>query len=160
MKHIIYSVLLLFAGVSAFAQENAPVALDNQNAPEMTFDQKYLKNNQFVYDYGTIDKGANGQCYFVFTNTGKEPLVIEKATSSCGCTVPNPPKYPILPGQRDSISVKYDTKRLGGINKNINIVSNAHNSPVVLRITGNVVEAAPAIPENNSGNSPMIKREE
>ncbi|MCL2510738.1 MAG: DUF1573 domain-containing protein [Bacteroidales bacterium] len=159
MKHIIFSVVLLFAGVSAFAQENAPAG-DNPNAPIMTFDQKHKKNNQFVYDYGTIEKGANGQCYFVFTNTGKEPLVIEKATSSCGCTVPNPPKYPILPGQTDSIAVKYDTKRVGGINKTINIVSNASNSPMSLRISGNVVESTPAIPENNTSNPLMIKREE
>jgi hypothetical protein len=160
MKHIIYSVVLLFAGLSASAQENAPVVADNPNAPVMTFDKKYMKNNQIVYDYGTVDKGANGQCYFIFVNTGKEPLVIEKASSSCGCTVPNPPMYPILPGQKDSISVKYDTKRLGGINKTINVVSNASNSPVALRITGNVVEASPAIPENNTGSSLMIKKEE
>jgi hypothetical protein len=159
MKHIIYSIVLLFAGLSAFAQENTSVAGDNQNAPVMTFDQKYMKNNRFVYDYGTIEKGADGQCYFVFTNTGKEPLIIEKASSSCGCTVPNPPKYPILPGQKDSISVKYDTKRLGGINKTINVVSNAFNSPIALHITGNIVEASPAIPENNTG-SPMIKKDE
>ncbi|MCL2040645.1 MAG: DUF1573 domain-containing protein [Bacteroidales bacterium] len=159
MKRIICSVLLLFVGFSLYAQEN-PVSGDNHNAPVMTFDQKYLKNNRFVYDYGTIEKGANGQCYFVFTNTGQEPLIIEKASSSCGCTVPNPPKYPILPGQKDSISVKYDTKRLGGINKTINVVSNASNSPVALYINGNVVEAAPAIPENNTGGSLMIRKEE
>jgi len=159
MKQFIFSVVLLFAGVTAFAQEDA-TAGDNPNAPVMTFDQQYMKNNRIVYNYGTIEKGANGQCYFVFTNTGKEPLVIEKASSSCGCTVPNPPKYPILPGQKDSISVKYDTKRIGGINKTINVVSNASNSPVALQISGNVVEAAPAIPENNTGNSLMIKREE
>ena len=160
MKHIIYTIVLFFAGFSALAQEAAPVVADNPNAPVMTFDQKYMKNNQFVYDYGTIEKGADGQCYFVFTNTGKEPLIIEKASSSCGCTVPNPPKYPILPGQTDSIAVKYDTKRLGGINKTINVVSNASNSPVVLRIAGNIVETTPAIPENNTGNSLMINKEE
>ena len=158
MKQIIFSIALLIAGVTAFAQENAPAG-DNPNAPVMTFDQKYMKNNRFVYDYGTIEKGADGQCYFVFTNTGKEPLIIEKASSSCGCTVPNPPKYPILPGQTDSIAVKYDTKRLGGINKTINVVSNALNSPVTLQITGNIVENSPAIPENNNG-SLMIKKEE
>jgi hypothetical protein len=159
MKHIIYSVVLLFAGLSAYAQENTPVA-DNQNAPVMTFDQKYMKNNRLVYDYGAVEKGADGQCYFVFTNTGKEPLVIEKASSSCGCTVPNPPKYPILPGQTDSISVKYDTKRLGGINKTINVVSNASNSPVSLYISGNVVEASPAIPEKNTGSLMINKKDE
>ena len=159
MKQIIFTATLICIGFFAFAQEN-PNNGDNKNAPMMTFDQKYMKNNRLVYDYGTIEKGANGQCYFVFTNTGKEPLIIEKASSSCGCTVPNPPMYPILPGQRDSISVKYDTKRMGGINKTINVVSNASNSPVSLYITGNIVEASPALPENNTGSSLMIKKEE
>lgn len=159
MKHIICTVLLCCVGYAVSAQENVS-NVNNPNAPVMTFDQKYLKNNRFVYDYGTIEKESNGQCYFVFTNTGKEPLIIEKASSSCGCTVPNPPKYPILPGQKDSISVKYDTKRLGGINKTINVVSNASNSPVALYITGNIVEASPAIPENNNGSSLMMKKEE
>jgi len=159
MKQIICTILLTFVGFSVYAQEN-PVGDENSNAPVMTFDQKYLKNNRFVYDYGTIEKGADGQCYFVFTNTGQEPLIIEKASSSCGCTVPNPPKYPILPGQTDSISVKYDTKRLGGINKTINVVSNASNSPVSLYISGNVVDASPALPENNTGSSLMMRKEE
>lgn len=158
MKNIIYTVLLMLAVFAVSAQDT--VNSDSQNAPVMTFDQKYIKNNRIVYDYGTIEKGANGQCYFVFTNTGKEPLIIEKASSSCGCTVPNPPMYPILSGQKDSISVKYDTKRMGGINKTINVVSNASNSPVALHINGNIVEVSPAIPENNTVNSLMIRKEE
>jgi hypothetical protein len=158
MKQIICSLLLIFVGFSAFSQESSGNGA-NKNTPIMTFDQKYLKNNRFVYDYGTIVKGADGQCYFVFTNTGKEPLIIEKASSSCGCTVPNPPRYPILSGQKDSISVRYDTNRMGGINKTITVTSNASNSPVTLHITGNIVEASPAIPENNTGNSLMIRKE-
>ena len=159
MKQVICSIMMIFVGFSAMAQENTDNG-ENKNAPMMTVDQKHLKNNRFVHDYGTIEKGADGQCYFVFTNTGNEPLIIEKATSSCGCTVPNPPRYPILTGQKDSISVKYDTKRLGGINKTITVTSNASNSPVTLQITGNVVESSPALPENNTGNSLMIKKEE
>ncbi|MDR0363611.1 MAG: DUF1573 domain-containing protein [Bacteroidales bacterium] len=159
MKKIASILLVMILACGVFAQEKTS-AVDNKNAPVMTFDARYVKNDRMVHDYGTVEKGGDGQCYFAFTNTGKEPIIIEKATSSCGCTVPNPPIYPILPGQRDSISVKYDTKKVGAINKTINVLSNAANSPVILYISGNVVniEASSAIPENKSGNNSVMKQ--
>jgi hypothetical protein len=36
--------------------------------------------------------------HFTFTNTGETPLLIEKATATCGCTVPKWPKDPIPAG--------------------------------------------------------------
>ncbi|MDR0363947.1 MAG: DUF1573 domain-containing protein [Bacteroidales bacterium] len=131
---------LLFAilcGMSAiYAQDNQV----NKNAPQITFDDRFITPEGIIYDYGTIEKDSDGLCYFVFTNTGKEPLIIEKASSSCGCTVPNPPQYPILPGQRDSISVKYSTNRVGPINKTVTIMSNAQNSNIMMRIKGQVAD--------------------
>jgi hypothetical protein len=161
MKSIALTFLsfLVIAPVVLKAQDIVAAA-ENKNAPVITFDEKHRQNNRLVYDYGSVEKGGDGVCYFVFTNTGKEPLIIEKASSSCGCTVPNPPMYPILPGQKDSISVKYDTKRVGSINKVINVTSNATNSPTALYIAGNVVEIKPAIPENTTGTSLIIKKED
>lgn len=99
-----------------------------------------------IHDYGTIQQGANGECFFEFKNTGTEPLVISNAQGSCGCTVPEWPKEPIAPGQTGKIKVSYDTKRIGMINKSVKIMSNARNVSIVeLRITGNVLaDEAPA----------------
>jgi hypothetical protein len=140
MKKQILIVAFLCITGALFAQEAAQTEEVNKNAPVITFDQRFVLPEGIVHDYGTISKGANGQCYFVFTNTGKEPLIIEKASSSCGCTVPNPPKYPILPGAKDSISVKYDTNRLGTINKTVTLISNASNNPTMMRIKGNIID--------------------
>lgn len=92
-----------------------------------------------VHDYGTIKQGANGDCEFTFTNKGKEPIVLNNVRSSCGCTVPQWPREPILPGKSGSIKVTYDTKRMGPINKSVTVLSDAANSSVVLMITGNIV---------------------
>jgi len=146
MKKHILIVAFLCSMVSLYAQETQPVEEGNKNAPVITFDENFVAPEGIVYDYGTITKGANGQTYFVFTNTGKEPLIIEKATSSCGCTVPNPPKYPILPGAKDSISVKYDTNRVGTINKTVTVISNASNSPTIMRIKG-LIQDKPKVEE-------------
>jgi hypothetical protein len=140
MKKQILIVAFLCITGALFAQEAAQTEEVNKNAPVITFDQRFVLPEGIIHDYGTITKGANGVAFFVFTNTGKEPLIIEKATSSCGCTVPSPPKYPILPGQKDSISVKYDTNRIGTINKTVTIISNASNSPTMMRIKGTIIE--------------------
>ncbi|HAL65262.1 MAG: Uncharacterized protein XD81_1077 [Bacteroidetes bacterium 38_7] len=130
------------------AQDAKPVS---KNGPVITFDQK-LKNEtgNIVWDYGTIYKDSNGDSYFRFTNTGKEPLVLSEVRSSCGCTVPSWPREPILPGKSDTIKVRYATNRLGVINKTITVMSNAVNNPVILRIKGNVIEKpAEVVPEKN-----------
>ena len=147
----IWSVSLVFfmlSGFNAAAQDVKEVkdAKDLKDAkkgkgPEIAFD--YL-----VYDYGQIYEGDPGTCEFTFKNTGKEPLVLSNVYSSCGCTVPDWPKDPIMPGKTSTIKVKYNT-RVGGINKTITVLSNAEENPKVeLRITGNVKKKEePTMPE-------------
>lgn len=146
MKKFFLSLSLALASTLAFAQE----AEQNPNAAEIKFEQE-------VIDYGTIDKGANGQREFTFVNTGKEPLIITKATGSCGCTVPQWPRNPIAPGEEGVIKVKYDTKRVGPFQKSVTVNSNAKNGTKVLRIKGTVkqVEQVQTSPENKEKSSVM-----
>ena len=128
--------------------------VENPNAPQMNF-------KKTVHDFGTINEGGNGICDFSFTNTGKEPLIIVSVKSSCGCTIPEYPQKPILPGQTDIIKVKYDTQRQGPINRTVTIESNSKNSPIVLSITGNVVpKDANTLPEKklNALAAPVAKQ--
>ena len=93
-----------------------------------------------VIDYGTIEKGADGVRTFEFTNTGDAPLIISNAKSTCGCTVPNWPKTPIMPGETGEIRVKYDTKRVNPIRKTITVTSNADTPSVALKIKGLIID--------------------
>jgi hypothetical protein len=133
------------------AQPVVNAAANNPNAPDISF-------TKTVHDYGTIFVGGDGNSEFEFTNTGKEPLILKNVKSSCGCTVPAWPREPIMPGKKASIKVKYDTGRMGPINKSITVESNAKTTPIVLRISGNVVKKAEdnTIPEKNlsSGAAP------
>lgn len=106
------------------------------------------------HDYGTVTKGGNGECEFRFKNTGKADLVLSNVRSSCGCTVPSWPKEPIPPKGTAVIKVKYDTNRVGPINKTVTVESNASNtSKVQLKIKGNVAnKPAEKAPENNSSS--------
>jgi hypothetical protein len=134
------------------AKQETPAV--NPNAAEITF-------NKTVHDYGTLFVGGDGNCEFEFTNTGKEPLILSSVRSSCGCTVPSWPREPILPGKKETIKVKYDTNRMGPINKSVTVLSNAKNSPVVLRISGSIVKKTEesAVPEKamTSGAAPVAK---
>lgn len=118
-------------------EQNTPVNKAGENTSITGPDIKFEK---MVHDYGTIQKGSDGSCEFVFKNTGKEPLVLSNVKSSCGCTVPTWPKEPILAGNSGVIKVVYDTKRVGAINKSIFVNSNANEGVIQLKIKGQVVE--------------------
>ena len=141
MKKVIYllGIMLLMAG-AAKAQD-----AKTQSGPEIEFEKT-------VHDYGDVPYNGNGECEFRFTNTGTEPLLVQKPKSSCGCTVPSWPNEPILPGESDIIKVTYRTNRAGMINKTVTVTSNAvKNSTVVLRIKGRVLEqTSEVLPANNN----------
>lgn len=108
------------------------IAQEVVNGPKIEFKKD-------VHDYGELKYGANGTYTFDFKNTGNAPLIISNAKGSCNCTVPSWPKEPINPGETGKITVHYDTKRSGVINKSVTITSNAANDPSkILRIKGNV----------------------
>jgi hypothetical protein len=147
MQKVIFSLLFfVFAAFAVQAQESAQQPV-NPNAPEINFDK-------LVHDYGTLFQGGDGACEFKFTNTGKEPLILQKPTSSCGCTVPTWPQEPILPGKSDVIKVTYNTHNIGPINKTVTVTSNAKTNRVVLTIKGSVVaKPAEKLPEKTNENS-------
>jgi len=133
MKRIISFLLIGFFALNLVqAQNEEEIKQENKKAPEITFEKT-------THDYGTVKKGGNGECEFVFTNTGKEPLILSNVRSSCGCTVPSWPKEPIKKKKSGVIKVKYNTNRMGVINKSITVYSNANNSPIRLKISGKVI---------------------
>ena len=91
-------------------------------------------------DYGQITENDNGDRVFIFTNTGKAPLIISNVKTSCGCTVPTYPETAILPGQSGEIAVSYDTKRVGPFTKTITVYSNADQPTKHLKIKGEILK--------------------
>jgi hypothetical protein len=147
MKKLLLSLSLGVLTLGAFAQATGkPVG---GTGPMISVDKE-------THDYGTIQQGANGTCEFVVTNTGDQPLIISQCQGSCGCTVPKCETQPIKPGAKSTITVKYDTNRVGPINKSVTITSNATNAPSkVVTIKGTVEAGAttPATPVKEA--SPM-----
>ena len=130
MKKTILSAALIFCAMLGInAQETTATPSPNPNAPKFNFETE-------VVDYGTIEHNANGDREFKFTNTGKEPLIISNAQGSCGCTTPQWPKEPIMPGASAVIKVHYATDRVGAFEKTVTLTSNADTPTKVLKIKG------------------------
>lgn len=149
-KTLMIMALFMFVAFQLTAQTSG-AKVDNPNAPVIDFEK-------VVHDYGTILQNSDGGCEFKFTNNGKEPLILSRPKSSCGCTVPTWPKQPILPGKSESIKVTYTTNRVGPFNKTVTIYSNASNNPIKLQIKGKVVKAPTEVmpeKETNTGATPI-----
>ena len=144
MKNLffIFFVLLFTLAIHPAKAQDKP---NSTNSSEIKFTYQ-------DYNYGTIIKGANGDCEFRFTNTGNEPLIITNCQGSCGCTVPTWTKEPVMPGKEGVIKVTYNTNRVGSFDKNVTVSSNAKNSPVILHIKGIVQE----VPGNNGPIKPSM----
>ncbi len=148
MKNLLF-VLALMMGCStaliAQAESEGTESEATEAGPQMEFETEVL-------DYGTIAKGSDPYRTFKFTNVGNEPVVIKNAKGSCGCTVPDAPKEPILPGESAEIKVRYDTNRVGPFTKTVTLTTNEAKSRRVLTIKG-VVENKPVedgLPEKAS----------
>ncbi|MFN8276203.1 MAG: DUF1573 domain-containing protein [Chitinophagales bacterium] len=137
----LFLMLAIGASMGAFAQTPAAqTPAPDPNAPD-------IKWENMTIDYGKVKKGdeSNSTRFFKFTNVGKSPLIISSCHGSCGCTVPQCPTEPILPGKMGEIKVHYDINRPGNFTKTVSVSSNAKNANETLKITGEVIEeAAPA----------------
>jgi hypothetical protein len=80
-------------------------------------------------------------CTFEFTNTGKEPLILQQVQPSCGCTAPVWTKEPIAPGEKGEILATYNPGGPMPFDKILTVRSNGNPSSIVLHIKGVVVTA-------------------
>lgn len=115
-----------------------------------------IRFEEMEHQYGTIMKGGNGDCEFVFWNDGDEPLILQNVKASCGCTTPTWTQKPVMPGQSGSIKVRYNTNNVGGFSKTVTVTSNAvNNDRVVLKIKGTVKQDQATQPETKP--QPQVK---
>ncbi|MEY3368020.1 MAG: hypothetical protein RI973_1175 [Bacteroidota bacterium] len=95
------------------------------------------------FNFGKVKDGEKVRHEYVFTNTGKEPLVISDAKGSCGCTVPEWPKDPIPAGGKGKIKVEFDSKGKPGMQtKQVTITANTNPPQSILTIKGEVIGGA------------------
>jgi hypothetical protein len=128
MKKMIMTALLLLGGmISTFAQKQAEI-----------------KFEKTTHNFGTFSENEpKVTCTFTYTNVGEQPLVVNQAIASCGCTVPEYTKTPVQPGEKGVIKVTYNGagKFPGHFKKSITIRSNGAVEMTRLYIEGDMTEA-------------------
>ena len=113
--------------------EPAATAADSAAAAQLEFaETEYL--------FGEVDEGTVVRHSFPFTNTGRAPLLITDARSTCGCTVPNYPKEPVAPGASGEIEVVFNTShKYGRQRKPVTISANTYPAMTTIYVDGTVI---------------------
>lgn len=128
MKKLSLIALLCVLGIGVgFAQKRAAVP----GASFKKVEHNFGKLNEEIGSATTV---------FEFTNIGKSPIIIQRVSASCGCTMPTYSREPILPGKKGNINVRYSTvNRPGNFTKTISVYTNVPDTVYVLRIKGTVI---------------------
>lgn len=99
------------------------------------------------WNFGTI-REVDGRVSHTFTgeNRGENPIVILDVITSCGCTVPQFTRRPILAGAKTAITVTFDpTNRSGIFNKELAVYSSERKKIATLTIRGRIEERPKSI---------------
>lgn len=108
-----------------------------------------VKFDRTVHDFGDILlTDGEKQCEFTLTNIGKEPIVINRVITSCGCTEPTWTKQPIKPGETGVIDITFKNDQGPyPFNKTITTYISGLSKPVILRIKGVAYEKEKTLQE-------------
>ncbi|HOO68841.1 MAG TPA: DUF1573 domain-containing protein [Bacteroidales bacterium] len=106
--------------------------------PALQQEDNQVVFDKTVHDFGDfrIDDGPKSHT-FIMTNNGNKPVVIQTVISSCGCTVPEWTKEPILPGQKGSVTVTFSNDQGPyPFDKMLSVYVTGSSKPYVLRVRG------------------------
>ncbi len=118
---------------------NNPQKVEPQ--PEVQANLTSMLFEEYKHDFGNVPKEGPNEHVFKFTNTGDNPLTIKNASASCGCTVPNWPKEPIMPGDGGEIKVVFTPKENQAgkpVTKTVTVMANVEGGSQQLNITAQV----------------------
>jgi hypothetical protein len=125
-------ILMICAVIIGFAfTVKSASAQDNEKAE--------FKFNEEKHDFGKVPQGTPVTTEFVFTNIGKEPLILTNVQPTCGCTIADYTKTPVKSGDKGSIKITYNAAVAAPFTKTIVVTSNAKTPTKNLIIVGEVV---------------------
>jgi len=133
---VMVSVALFSVNCTSRNEQSVNTQISNSN----TKPSAAIKFETNSYDFNKIDAGQKVAHSYTFKNIGREPLIISDVFTSCGCTAPSYPKKPVLPGEKSSIDIVFDSSGQHGVQqKSITIISNTDPSTTEIYLTGEVI---------------------
>ncbi|MCL7986458.1 DUF1573 domain-containing protein [Sphingobacterium sp. lm-10] len=147
MKHIknisaVMSLLLLFAcnnaNKTSDSTSEGAVSATEEGTKASTGDGE-ISFVDDVFDFGQIGDGEVVEHTFKFKNTGTEPVIVSRVSTSCGCTTPEYTATPVAPNQEGEVKVRFDSHgQSGKQQKIVTVVSNAKNNIQTVQLKGEV----------------------
>ena len=126
MKRLLVAACVLFMSSAVMAQQTP---------------DEVMKVNTEKHDFGKIKQNVPVSVYFELTNTSNKPLVVENTWGTCGCTTPEKPTEPIMPGKTAKVKVVYNAAALSPFTKDVFIKLAGIEQPKNVKISGEVLEA-------------------
>jgi hypothetical protein len=126
MKRLILSLTALVLSTAMFAQKKS---------------DEVAKFATETIDQGKLKQNNPEEVKFIVTNVGKEPLIIEQANPTCGCTIGDYTKTPIAPGSTGYVSAKFNAANLGHFTKTLTVKFAGADDIKNIVITGDVLAA-------------------
>lgn len=86
-----------------------------------------------------IRMGEELNVSYEIENHGTEDLVIERVSTSCGCTAPLVPKDSIKPGEKGTVVLRFNSNGRIGLNTKSAAVVGNFETPITLTFKVNVI---------------------
>ncbi len=99
------------------------------------------KLNTEKHDFGKIKFNVPVTYYFEIKNISDKPVIVENARATCGCTVPEKPEKPIMPGETAKLKIQYSANAIGTFTKDVYIKLAGVDSEKVVKVVGEVLTA-------------------
>jgi hypothetical protein len=117
MKKLLFSLMAftLTTGLFAQTQGTTTAPATQKKADEVA------KFKSETIDLGKIQQGTPTAAMFSVANVGTEPLIIEAANPTCGCTISDYTKEPIAAGKAGSIKATYNAANVGAFEKHLTV---------------------------------------
>ncbi|MEO6488341.1 MAG: DUF1573 domain-containing protein [Ferruginibacter sp.] len=106
MKKLLFGLMTLALTTGAFAQKKS---------------EDVAKFKSETIDLGKLQQGTPSTAIFSVANIGTEPLIIEQANPTCGCTISDYTKEPIANGKAGSIKATYNAANVGAFEKHLTV---------------------------------------
>lgn len=126
MKKLLLSFVALTFSAMLFAQKTAA---------------DIAKFTSETVDLGKLKQGVPAVATFTVTNIGNEPLIIEQANPTCGCTMGDYTKSPIMPGKSGTITATYNAAAMNHFDKHLTVKFAGVDELKSITITGDVLSA-------------------
>lgn len=126
MKKFLLSLTVLTLSIGLFAQKKVA-------------DVAEFKSE--TIDLGKIKVSNPTTATFYVVNKGSDPLIIEQANPTCGCTIGDYTKQPIAPGKEGWIKATYNAANVGAFEKHLTVKFAGVDEMKSITIKGEVLNA-------------------